>query len=248
MKETIVAKVDGREIKAEDVQKFINMMPADQQGQFNTDDGFIRVRDELINQELLYLDAIDKGLDKTEEFEKEMEVAKANILKQMAMQEIYKSVEVSEKDAKDYYDGHQDILTEPLAMEASHILVEDEELAKKLEKDLKDEADFAELAKEHSKCPSSAEGGHLGPFGPGMMVPEFDKMAQELPLGEISEPVKTDFGYHIIRVDKREGGAPLAFDEIKDELMTQMKILKQQDQYTQLTTSLRDKHKVELID
>jgi peptidyl-prolyl cis-trans isomerase C len=83
---------------------------------------------------------------------------------------------------------------------ASHILVKKESEAKKILEDLKKGSNFAELAKNHSECPSRKRGGDLGWFGRGKMVPEFEKAAFSLKKGDISDPVKTQFGYHIIRV------------------------------------------------
>lgn len=87
---------------------------------------------------------------------------------------------------------------------AEHILVQTEAQAIVLETKLKNGADFEELAKQHSICPSGQRGGDLGYFGKGQMVPEFEKVAFSMAIGEISEPVETQFGWHIIKVlDKR---------------------------------------------
>jgi len=87
---------------------------------------------------------------------------------------------------------------------ASHILVTTEEQALDLKQQIADGADFAELAKQHSACPSGKSGGSLGQFNRGDMVPEFDAVIfSDLPIGEVSEPVKTQFGYHLIAVQQR---------------------------------------------
>jgi parvulin-like peptidyl-prolyl isomerase len=87
---------------------------------------------------------------------------------------------------------------------ASHILVETEKEANELLKRIEAGESFEELAKKYSKCPSGRNGGDLGYFTRGMMVPEFEEAAFELPKGKVSKPVQTDFGYHLIKVyDKR---------------------------------------------
>lgn len=92
-----------------------------------------------------------------------------------------------------------------MKIRASHILVSSLDLAKKIKKELKDGKEFQVLAKKYSTCPSSANGGDLGYFGKGQMVKEFENAAFSLKVGEISEPVKTQFGYHLILVtDKKE--------------------------------------------
>ncbi len=87
---------------------------------------------------------------------------------------------------------------------ASHILVSTEEQALDLKKQIADGAKFEDLAKEHSSCPSGKGGGSLGEFGQGQMVPEFDAVIfSDLPIGQVSDPVKTQFGYHLIEVQSR---------------------------------------------
>lgn len=86
---------------------------------------------------------------------------------------------------------------------ARHILVSSEASCIDLKKQIEAGSDFAELAKKHSSCPSGAQGGALGEFGPGMMVPEFDKVVFSAPVGVVQGPVKTQFGYHLLEVTSR---------------------------------------------
>jgi peptidyl-prolyl cis-trans isomerase C len=86
---------------------------------------------------------------------------------------------------------------------ARHILVESEADCESLKGQIAEGADFAELAKAHSKCPSGQQGGDLGEFGRGAMVPEFDAVVFSAPVGEVQGPVKTTFGYHLLEVTRR---------------------------------------------
>ena len=86
---------------------------------------------------------------------------------------------------------------------ARHILVDSEEICLELKKEIEEGADFADVAKEHSSCPSGSSGGDLGEFGPGMMVPEFDEVVFSAPLNTVQGPVKTQFGYHLLDVTSR---------------------------------------------
>lgn len=86
---------------------------------------------------------------------------------------------------------------------ARHILVDNEGLCASLKQQIADGADFADLAKEHSSCPSGKQGGGLGEFGPGQMVPEFDKVVFSAPVNEVQGPVKTQFGFHLLEVTAR---------------------------------------------
>ncbi len=87
---------------------------------------------------------------------------------------------------------------------ARHILVDSEEKCNSLKEQIAEGAEFAELAKQHSSCPSGRDGGDLGSFGPGMMVPEFDKVVFSAEVGTVQGPVKTQFGYHLLEVTSRE--------------------------------------------
>jgi len=87
---------------------------------------------------------------------------------------------------------------------ARHILVDSEEICLELKKEIEEGTDFADVAKQNSSCPSGASGGDLGEFGPGMMVPEFDKVVFSAPVNTVQGPVKTQFGYHLLEVTSRE--------------------------------------------
>ena len=87
---------------------------------------------------------------------------------------------------------------------ARHILVDTEEVCLKLKSEIEGGKDFAEVAKKHSKCPSGKQGGGLGKFGPGQMVPEFDQVVFNEEVGKVHGPVKTQFGYHLLEITKRE--------------------------------------------
>lgn len=125
-------------------------------------------------------------------------------------------IKVTDKELKEAYDAKKP------EVKASHILVQDEKTAKEVKAKLDKGEDFAKLAKEYSQDPGSAEnGGDLGFFGPGKMVPEFEEAAYKLKKGEVSEPVKSSFGYHIIKVtDKKELES---FEKMKPELEKEIK-------------------------
>ncbi|CAM4090109.1 peptidylprolyl isomerase [Bacillus manliponensis] len=113
-------------------------------------------------------------------------------------------------------------------IKASHILVSDEETAKDLKKQLDEGASFEELAKEHSEDPGSKEnGGDLDYFGSGKMVPEFEEAAYKLEVGQISDPVKSSKGYHIIKLTDKKELKP--YDEVKDDLRKELENERIQD-------------------
>jgi foldase protein PrsA len=128
-----------------------------------------------------------------------------------------KDVKVTEADVKKRYDEYKP------EIKASHILVEDEKTAQEVKKKLDGGAKFEDLAKEYSKDPgSAAQGGDLGFFGPGKMVPEFEEAAYALEVNKISEPVKSQHGYHIIKVTEKKEKE--SYDQMKEKLEYDLKL------------------------
>ncbi|TCO71368.1 foldase protein PrsA [Marinisporobacter balticus] len=141
-------------------------------------------------------------------------------------QKMIEDLKLTDKKLEADYKKNEAVYTKDQT-KASHILVEDEKTAKDLLKRIKSGEDFGKLAKEFSKDPGSAmNGGDLGIFGKGMMVPEFEAVAFSLKPGEVSDPVKTQFGYHIIK------GDTIKFEDVKEKIrmdMIQKKIVDQLD-------------------
>jgi peptidyl-prolyl cis-trans isomerase C len=127
---------------------------------------------------------------------------------------------------------------------ARHILVENEDDAKSILEQLKGGADFAALAKEKSKDPGSAEGGDLGYFTKDQMVPEFAEVAFKMYPGQLSNPVKTQFGWHIIKVEDKRTKQPPEFEKVKDQIES---FLARKAQ-TEFITKLRQSAKIERLD
>ena len=172
---------------------------------------------------------------------------------------IVPTVKVSEEDARKFYDQNPDKFTRPEAVKASHILLGvDEkataeekkaarEKAEKLRKELAGGADFAALAKANSTCPSSKQGGDLGYFGKGQMVPAFEKAAYALKPGEISDVVETQFGYHIIKLTEKKAAEKVEFKEARpriEEYLQNQKIVAAVSAYLE---EARKSAKIELL-
>lgn len=133
---------------------------------------------------------------------------------------ILNKINIDEKDALDYYNTHKDQFKVDEQINVSHILVNTSKEAEEIIKELDAGKDFAELAKEKSIGPSASNGGNLGYFGKGQMVPEFEDAAFALEkVGDYSKkPVKTQFGYHIIKLNGKQDAKNLTFDEVKEQI------------------------------
>jgi peptidyl-prolyl cis-trans isomerase C len=141
------------------------------------------------------------------------------------------------EDASKQISGEQEV-------HARHILVETEDEAKAVAEELKKGADFAELAKKKSKDPGASDGGDLGFFTKDQMVPEFSTVAFALEPGKISDPVKSQFGWHIIKVEEKRNRKAPEFDQVKSQIETYVTRKAQAD----YVAKLRESAKVERMD
>lgn len=247
MENKVLAKVNGREITNNDLNALMHGLGQNAM-QFNSPQGKQRLLDELVMQELLYSEAIDNGYDNEEEFKAGLEQMKINILKQYAMRKLLSSIKAEDKELEEYYEEHKDAFVDPAAVRASHILVDSKEKAEEIAEKIKNGLDFAEAAKENSSCPSKEVGGDLGEFTRGRMVPEFENAAFDMEVGEVSEPVQTQFGYHIIKVTDKKEEAKKSFDEVKEQVRAQVLAVKQNKAYLEKAEELKGKYEVEIVE
>lgn len=245
MKENkVLATVNGKEITENELEMFLQNLAPQVAAQFSGEEGRKKLLQELVNQELFYLDAIENNLDKDEDFVNELEAVKISLLKQYAVAKTLNGITATEEEIQEFYNKYKDTFRKPESLRASHILVDDEEAALNIISEIKDGLEFSEAAKKYSKCPSNVNGGDLGYFTKGRMVPEFENAAFELNKGEMSKPVKTQFGYHIILVTDKKEASDSSIEEVRDELERQIIIVKQNSAYNKKVTELTNKYKV----
>ena len=142
---------------------------------------------------------------------------------------------VSDEELQAAYDAEYKDAEPGQEFNASHILVESEEEAKAIKEELDGGADFAEVAREKSTGPSGPSGGTLGWFGPGMMVPEFEEAVAGMEADSISDPIKTQFGWHVIKLNETRTTEAPELDEVREELETQIRQTKVQEAIEGLT-------------
>lgn len=244
MSKQVLATVGGKEITKEDLDLALMHAPKDQAMQLNTFAGKKYLLNEMIIQEMLYLDAQEKGLDKDEDYLKELEAVKESLLKQYAIKNLLVDVKIDENEAKEYYDANPNQFVKGESTRAKHILVKEEEQAQAIVNELKEGKSFEEAAKEYSQCPSKENGGDLGYFEKGKMVPEFEEAAFALEIGVVSEPVKTQFGYHIIKVEDKKSSTTIAFEAVEKQIEDYLLREKQNQKFREYTDVLRNKYEI----
>jgi peptidyl-prolyl cis-trans isomerase C len=179
------------------------------------------------------------------------------VIQKLLEQEVQTSQSITEEEMREFYNNNQDYFKTKEQVEARHILIstqgiENEEKqqeayqrAQKIKEQLEQGANFAELAKEKSEGPSSSQGGNLGKFSRGQMVPAFEEAAFALDKGEISEVVETKFGFHIIQVTGKFDAGVQSFEEAKPNIRNYLQRIKQQEQYQTLIDKLREDATIE---
>ena len=165
---------------------------------------------------------------------------KDDLLVQFAISKALERVKVTEDEIKRFYDENPDQFKGEETVTASHILVDTEEKASEIRQQLESgKITFEDAAKQYSTCPSAQNGGSLGEFGRGQMVPEFDAACFEMQPGELRGPVQTQFGYHLIRLDAKNAARPVSFAEAHDAIEQHLLAEKQRQTYQSRINQLK---------
>ncbi len=239
----VVAKVNGTTITEADM-RFANAEIGAQLGDIPENVKRRALAEYLIDNALFAEAAIAAKIAADPAFEEQMQYVRRRLLREQYFEKQLKGA-ISEADAKKIYDQRVAQLKSENEVAARHILVDNEEKAKEILAKIKAGGDFAALAKENSTDTGSKEqGGFLGYFGRGQMVPEFEKAAFTMIKGQVSEPVKTNFGWHIIKLEDRRRKPPPSFNEVKETILNSLAVLKAQE----VVGALRKKADVEYLD
>lgn len=248
MDSKVLAVVDGAEITESALERIIEKYPVEKRIYFETDQGKQQLLEQKVAFSVFGKYAREKGIDKSEQFVAKLNDIIDQMLTQTVMSELFESVSADESEAKIFYDENPDKFVLEETVSAKHILVETEEEASEIrEKIEQGEIAFEEAAEKYSQCPSKERGGSLGYFKHGMMVKEFDETAFSQPVGQMSQPVKTQFGWHLIVTEDITEPGHLEFDEVKDKLVKQLLEQKQQEAYEKMYSSLKEKYSVEIF-
>ena len=243
----VLAKVN-KEVVTEDVfLKEISRVPEWARGQFDGQEGKEKFLDEIVKRELIYQNALKMKLDKDEEYiAKVEEFNKMTLISLVLQKEVEEKAAVSDAEVRAFFDKNEEKFRVGTEIKASHILVETEEEAKTLIDKISSGDKFAKLAKENSKDKGSAEkGGDLGYFSRGKMVPEFERAALNLKVGELSAPVKTRFGFHVIKLTDIKEGEPADFDQSKAAIQKQLVNQKRKGLFDSYVETLKSAGKIE---
>ncbi len=247
----ILVMVNGKNITKQDAQAFVTAQAPQANFEQLKPEEKKMITDRLVEKQLFTELAAKEGIDKKLEFKRNMDKIKDELLVNMWMKEQMDNAVVSDSEAKEFYEKNKDKFVGKAKMHARHILVETKKAAEEIIdmlKSLKGEAlknKFMELAKTKSTGPSGPKGGDLGTFTKGQMVPEFSKAAWALNNGEITtEPVKTQFGYHVIYLETKSDAQPTPYESVKDKIITSLKQKQFASKIAEVAKELKSKAKI----
>jgi len=238
--ETLVT-VNNRPVTAGQFKRDIALLPSYARAEFAGAEGGKRFLDEIVGRELLYQSALEKGLDRDSEYLGALEsFKKAQLASMFIERETKSAMPVTEADVKKYYDENKAGFVVPPKIHAAHILLKSEQEARQVGAMLKSGAPFEKLATEKSVDDSSRErGGDLGTFPRGSIVPAFEEAAFALAAGSVSAPVKTEFGWHVIKVVEKIPEEQVPVEKVSDFIKTRLEEERRRQGYDDLVKRLR---------
>jgi peptidyl-prolyl cis-trans isomerase C len=243
-----LVKVGNAKITEADLDRELKNLPEFAQALFAGSSGKERFLDELVKKEILYQEAVKKGIDKDPQYKAKVEDFKKITLVGLLLERVIEEKsKVTPEDVKEYYAKNKEEVSPATQMRVSQIVVKTSDEANGIYEKLKKGEDFAKIAKQSSLDPGSAKsGGDMGYLAKGQMKPEIESVAVKLKVGQFSPPVKIPGGYLLVKVTDKKLGKPLEFDKVKNLIAQRLAAEKQKDAFNSYLDELRKSYKVEM--
>jgi peptidyl-prolyl cis-trans isomerase C len=227
----VIATYKGHTMTSDRLTQEFERLPGPSRSYLTSPERKRQFIDNLVMNDLLFDEGRTAGYDKEPEIERQVEDLRKRLVVQRVMRQYQTPPTITDEQVRAYYDQNPTLYS-TTQIHAAHILVKDEATARAVLAEVKAKPEkFADIAREKSTDTVSAKkGGDLGTFGPGRMVPEFERAAFALKPGEISDVVKTQYGYHIIQVIDRKDGDQKPFDQVKEQIRATLRNKALQDQ------------------
>jgi peptidyl-prolyl cis-trans isomerase C len=249
--ETVLVRIETQEIKERDIDQVIEML-GPQGAMYDNEQGRGVILEELVSSRLFSISGAKLGLDRTPEFKETVDHVIQQTLARVAVENLMKEVTVSEEEIRKFYDENSAQFINPEQIHVRHILLSDDvtssdKIALVLD-DLNKGASFDALAIDQSICPSAPQGGDLGFFGRGQMVPEFEEAAFALQNpGDISAPILSPFGWHIIKLEEKRASSTVPYDEVRPQILPYLENEKRSEKYREVLEELRKEYRIEYL-
>lgn len=205
------------------------------------------VLDQMISEKLLIQEAKYMGLEEDNDVLEQIKKITEQILVQVLIErEILDKIKVNDEEVLEYYEQNKDSFTEKEQVHLYNILLETEEEAQDVLEQLKAGGDFSEIAIEKSAGPSATQGGDLGYLTRGTIIPEIEEVVFALELEELSEVIKTDFGFHILKITEKKPETVKALEEVKEDIIQTLLPDKQKEAFENFLEELKSKSEIEI--
>lgn len=236
----VLAEVAGTTITVDSFKKEMETLPPYLKPMTETADGKKEMLETMVIRELILQEANKAGIENTPAVKEKLEELKKRLVVEAYLkQKVEEQSKVTDEELQKFYNENKDKFKTGDQAKASHILVKSEKEAKDILAQLKSGGNFEELAKKHSTDGAAAKGGDLGWFSKEKMIPEFAKVAFAMKEGETSAIVKTEFGYHIIKLTGKRAAGTRSFEEVKDQIKAAILPSKQQEVFQKLKDDLK---------
>ncbi|TET06628.1 MAG: hypothetical protein E3J83_05880 [Candidatus Atribacteria bacterium] len=241
--ETILASFGGQTITLGEFNQIWEEVPEDYKLQLDKS----MVLDQMISEKLLIQEAKNMGLEEDNDVLEQIKKMAEQILVQALIErEILDKIKVNDEEVLEYYEQNKDSFTEKEQVHLYNILLETEEEAQDVLEQLKAGGDFSEIAIEKSAGPSAAQGGDLGYLSKGTMIPEIEEVIFALEVEELSKVIKTDFGFHILKITEKKPETIKTLEEVKEDIIQTLLPDKQKEAFENLLEELKSKSEIEI--
>jgi len=205
------------------------------------------VLDQMISEKLLIQEAKEKKFEEDEKIAEQIKKTTEQILVQALIQrEILDKIKVNDEEVLEYYEQNKDSFTEKEQVHLYNILLETEEDAQNVLEQLKAGGDFSEIAKTKSTGPSAAQGGDMGFISKGSIIPEIDEAVFALEIGELTDIIKSDYGFHILKVTEKKPESTKTLEEAREDIIQTLLPEKQKEAFEDLLEELKGKVEIEI--
>jgi peptidyl-prolyl cis-trans isomerase C len=241
--ETILSSFNGQTITLGEFNQLWDQIPENNKLQLTKRN----VLDQIISEKLLIQEAKNRGLEQDKDVLEQIKITTEQILVQSLIEkEIIEKVKVDDQEALTYYEENKNNFITKEQVYLYNILVETEEVAKDILEKLKAGGDFIEIAKEKSTGPSAAQGGDLGYVSKGDLIPEIENVVFALEIGDISDIIKSEYGFHILKVTDKKPEVLKTFEEVKEEIAPTLLSTKQKEAFDNLLEELKSQVTIEI--
>lgn len=241
--EKVIAQINGKEIREDDFKMRFSRLPASLKTRYSDEKGKKEFLEEIIKRELLLQEAKRLGIERDRVLlERIEEMRERMTLNEFLQREVEDKLVTTDKELEDYYNLHREEFKSPDEARVSQIVVKSDEDGKVVLNKLHNGADFARMAKEFSiDIATKNSGGNLGIIQKGRIYPQLDSAIFSMNEGEISGPIETETGYHIVKLHEKRPGVPLSFKDARNIVMQRYHLEKRSKVFEELVTGLRSK-------